>query len=273
MGSLQKLFGIIILIGILFCFFWLIFPIWTIILEYPYISVNFYEPINVISLNKHFTQVYNDEIYSNGKQIISDELDKINNISDPRNKLNEIFVWEMNDWHNPLWEPQSFYSHNGDDTFRILKGTDNRFKVIPNAELRLLIYQRNPNGTLYAEDPYTLAFTKVGSCRELSNLFSYMAIKSGIKSRTVQTVWDHQWSEVEIDGEKWYYDPWCAIEHGYYNSTDGNLTFNDKWFNKIEYFRDNCHDKAYLNSYNEFPWGWATVDYTIAYISHDLNRR
>jgi transglutaminase-like putative cysteine protease len=140
------------------------------------------------------------------------------------------------------------------------------------AESRLLIFQRNPNGTPYGEDPYTIAFTKVGSCRELSNMFSYMAKRSGIESRTVQTAWDHQWAEVKIDGEWLYYDPWCAVEHGYYNSTDGNLTFKNKWFNKIEYFRDNCHDKAYLNTYNEYPWVLASIDYSSAYFLHDLNK-
>ena len=80
-----------------------------------------------------------------------------------------------------------------------------------------------------------------------------MARQSGIESRTVQTV-GHQWVEVNVSGKWKYYDPWCAVEHDYYDSSDGNLTFKTKWYNDTRYFRQNCLDYAYLNFNNEiFP--------------------
>jgi len=256
---------LVILVG-LFGFFLSIFPIFIVYTAPPYVYLNINEPINVLVLNKNISDKYSTVIYPDGKKIISDELEKINHLSSDEAKLDEIFRWEMNDWHNPLWEPQNFYYYKGDDTFAFYKGSYDRFKVNPNAQSRFLILQRNPYFVPYGDDPYTIAFTKVGSCKELSNMYSYMAKRSGFESRTVQTDWDHQWAEVKINGEWWYYDPWCSKnKKEYYNSTDGNLTFKYIWFNKTQYFLGNCHEMAYFNKYNEFPWDYATIDYLMAY--------
>ena len=270
METRRVIIGFLAALIFLFGFFWCIFPILIVYTAPPYVYLNTNEPVNVLALNKNISEKYNTLIYPSGKKIISDELEKINQLPTDEAKLDEIFRWEMNDWHNPLWEPQNFYYYQGDDTFAFYNMSYDRFKVNPNAQNKFLILQRNPYFIPYGDDPYTIAFTKVGSCKELSNMFSYMAKKSGFESRTLFTLWDHQWAEVKINGEWYYYDPWCAVEHGYYNPNDGNLTFKDKWFNRPEYFRDNCHDKAYLNKYNEFPWDVATIDYTLAYGFHDL---
>ena len=70
-----------------------------------------------------------------------------------------------------------------------------------------------------------------------------------------------------------YYDPWCAREHDYYNPIDGNFTFRNKWFNKIEYFEENCRSYAYVNFYNDFiPNPIATQTYSFSYLSHNLKK-
>jgi len=269
-NSTKYLIGLfIILIIIILVYLWAIIPIFEFYYTGQGVTLNLQEPYDLANINKAINEKYPTEIYPQGKANIDYELNKVRQINDSNSKLNEIFRWEMNDWHNPLWEPSNFYGYNKDYTFTFYDRNLSRFKVQSLVETRLFL-QKNTNGTLFSEDPYTLAYTKVGSCRELSNLFTFMAEQSGIESRTVSTLWDHQWSEVKINGEWMYFDPWCAVEHGYYNSTDGNLTFENKWFNKIEYFRDNCHGLALINWYNEFPYHWATPVYDISYQEKDL---
>jgi hypothetical protein len=176
----------------------------------------------------------------------------VSKINDSDAKLDEIFRWEMSDWHNPNWEKGTFWSNFYSPVYSRYKNDTNKARVNLNFEYSFFRPQ-NKDGVLYADDPAWLAFNKVGACKELSNLFSFMAQESGFETRLIRTAWDHQWTEVKIDGEWRYYDPWCAVEHDYYNASDGNLTFKNKWFNKIEYFRDNCHGGAYLNWYGEEP--------------------
>lgn len=64
---------------------------------------------NIFRSNNLFTQKYVNEINSNGKVIISTELDKVAEVNTSDAKLNEIFIWEMTDWHNPNWEIGNFY--------------------------------------------------------------------------------------------------------------------------------------------------------------------
>lgn len=218
----------------------------------PYIHFNLRGPQILLYNNNFLRNEYNKTIFPLGYKAIEDELIVIKSVENPETKLDRIFLWEMNDWHNPQWETEIFYHPYGDTTFLTYDWNNSRFKVNPLVEHRLFL-QKNPNGTLYSSDPYTLAYTKVGSCRELSNLFSYMANRSGIPTRFVQTV-THQWLEVQINGEWFYYDPWCAVEKGYYNRSNPSLTFKSKWFNKPEYYRENCNCSSCLIFYPSYPF-------------------
>ena len=234
---------------------------------------------NLTEINLFLNDRYSTVIYPQGKKIISAELDKINLSTNPQSKLDEIFIWEMKDWQNPNWKN---YNVNLNDTgfscfdsacnYLIYNNDIKKLKASPFYD-GFLYPQKNANGTFYADDPFWLAYHKIGACRELSTLFSYMARQSGIESRTVQTLSNHQWTEVKINGEWKYYDPWCAIDRGYYNPKDGNLTFRDKWYNYPEYFRDNCHGTAYINFYNEIiPNPIATPVYSISYAIHEIKK-
>ncbi|MCX6681562.1 MAG: transglutaminase-like domain-containing protein [Methanoregula sp.] len=224
---------------------------------------------NINEPNNFFNQRYITEIFPKGKEIISTEIETIKQINDSDSKLDEIFKWEMRDWHNPLWESDNFNYFNGSLIYISYKNNVSRTRA--NPVFGYYLYRpQTPEGKYYGDDPYWIAYNKVGACQELSNLFAFMAQKSGIRSRTVQT-FGHQWAEVEINGEWKYYDPWCAVEHGYYNSTDGNLTSKDKWYNYPGYFRDNCHGLAYINFYNDIvPNPLATQVYSISYVIHDI---
>jgi len=238
----------------------------------PIISVNSNYEKNIFQPNAFFKEKYVSEIYPKGEEIILSELQKVKKIDDKELKLDEIFRWEMHDWHNPLWEPNNFHYFNQSINYISYNNESNKIRT--NNFFAFHHYrQQTPSGVYYGNDPYWIAYNKVGACQELSNLFAYMAAQSGIKSRTVQTIWDHQWVEVEINGEWKYYDPWCAVEHGYYNSSDENLTFKSKWYNYPENFRDNCHGMAYVNFYNDvIPNPVATQVYSYSYIWHDIKK-
>jgi hypothetical protein len=224
---------------------------------------------NITLLNDYMTDRYTTVIYPQGKERISAELDNVRQIPDPEAKLDEIFVWEMKDWVNPNDNLSAVICPNTACTYEFLENDHTRAKASPYYD-GILYPQKNPNGTLYADDPYWIAYNRVGECREYSALFAFMAQESGIESHLVRT-YSHQWVEVELANGSYYYDPWCADANGYYNATDGNMTFRDKWFNSIGTFEENCRPPdPYPISYTGFPYVWATPKYLAASGWHAL---
>ncbi len=235
----------------------------------PYITTISFQ--NLLRINQFFDDKYTVEIFPKGKQNIERELLKINQISDDNSKLDEIFRWQMDDWLNPDWDQDARWTTNEKIFYFNNQGLDSpNLKAMPKRDFEFTFYSpKNADDIFYGNDPYWLAYNKFGGCREISTLFAYMANNAGIESRTVQTgVW-HQWAEVKINGEWMYYDPWCARAHGYYNPNDGNLTYKSKWFNKIEFFEENCHSYAYINFYNDIiPNPVATQTYSYSALFH-----
>jgi hypothetical protein len=234
--------------------------------SYPFISIIPFNPNQLIATNQNISDRYVDEILPRSKNIVSSELDVIRKKEDINSKLDEIFRWETNDWHNPQWETIDFDFFNNSQNYISYKHDPNKLRAILQFE-NSFYRQQNPQGVFYSDDPYWLAYNKVGSCRELANLFSFMAQQSGIESRTVSSyLGDHRWAEVKINGEWMYYDPWCA-----YQRYKWNLSFKDKWFNKIENYRDNCHGFTVLNTYDGFiPNPEPSITYPFWYGIHDL---
>lgn len=235
------------------------------------IRFNPFDAINVVQMDKHIKERYSSEIYPNASIIISSELSAVEKISDPREKLNTIFRWEMSDWHNPEWEPDAFYYSSIYPIYLSYK--QNNSRLLPQRTYELSIFTpRNPSGQYYGDDPYWLAYNKVGACRELSFLFSYMAKESGLKPRLINTAW-HQWVEVDIDNDTYYYDPWCSGQYDFYNSTNGNFTFSYKWFNRTEYFEENCRPISIPCWYNDgIPNPTPSIPYALNYFRtyHEL---
>jgi hypothetical protein len=216
-----------------------------------------------ILLNDEVNAQYGETIYPQGKDRISAELAKVQNISDTKGKLDEIFTWEMTDWVEPDDNISAFACTDRTCSYTYLISNPSRMKASPYYD-NMLYPQMTPNGTYYADDPYWIAYNKIGECREYSELFAFMAQQSGIESHIVMTD-AHQWVELELPNGSYYYDPWCAHTRDYYNATDGNLTFENKWFNKIGVYEQNCHppDPSII-TYSEFPYIWATPKYWVA---------
>ena len=52
------------------------------------------------------------------------------------------------------------------------------------------------------------------------------------------------------------------------------MTFEDKWFNKIGEYEENCQPPdPYFITYREFPYVWATPKYWAAYQWQELGYR
>lgn len=216
-------------------------------------------------------QRYESVIYPAGKERIDAELKNVSSIQDPKARLDALFVWEMQDWINPDENLTAFSCLNPSCTYAALTSDPQRIKASPYYD-GVLYPQKNPAGVFYADDPYWIAYNRLGECREYSGLFAFMAQESGIPSRLVRTN-SHQWVEVELNGTPYYYDPWCADTRGYYNATDGNMTFEDKWFNTIGSYEENCNPPdPYLITYDNFPYLWATPEYLGAGASENMAR-
>lgn len=270
---LLKVIKKVIFLAVLLFLIWVFFltPSYILISDFPYLKLINFDKENVDKQVQFINTKYSTETFPIGNDLIIKELEIINQIEDPEKRLDEIFRWELHDWHNPNWERGSFFHENNSPLYISYQHNFSKMRAAPQYEVNLY-GQRNPEGIFYGNDPYWISYNKVGACRELSNLFAFMAKKSGIESRTVQTIADHQWVEVRVNAEWKYYDPWCAVEHDYYNVTDGNLTFKEKWYNYRSRFRDNCHGLAYFNSYNDvFPNPLASLDYSISYFIQDIN--
>ena len=225
-----------------------------------------------ILLNNFIDAQYVKTICPQGRERISVELEKVRQISSPKAKLNEIFAWEMKDWIVPNDNISAFACTNLACSYIYLISDPTRMKASPYYD-SILYPQKNPNGTFYADDPYWIAYNKVGACREFSELFAFMAQQSGIESHIVTTN-EHQWVEIELPNGSYYYDPWCADTYDYYYASDGNMTFQNKWFNKIGVYMDNCHPPdPYRITYREFPYFWATPKYWEAYNWHALGTK
>lgn len=213
---------------------------------------------NLTEIKDYLNERYINEVHPNGRHIISSEIEEVKKEKDPISKLDKIFTWEMKDWHNPdpifpVFKPvinESGFRCYPDNTCHYLIYNNDSTKLMAMPHYEGILYpQKNPNGTWYRDDPYWIAYNKIGSCREIANLFSFMANEGGIESRTVESKLDHRWVEVNISGEWMYDDPWCAIARHYYNPEDGNLTFRNKWFNKREYFTENCFYPPFIQRY------------------------
>lgn len=251
---------------LLIVYFSILYPVISLDTKPPFIVFTLFNSKQIIATNHDIDERYTKEILPQGKEIISKELEKIRQEQDDYKKLDEIFRWETSDWHNPQWEVSNFDLYNNSQNYISYNHDPHKLRAILAYEYSFF-RQQNPDGVYLADDPYWLAYNKVGCCREIANLFSFMAQQSGIESRTVSSVFgQHRWAEVKINGEWMYYDPWCAYDRYRWNSS-----FKEKWFNKIENYRDNCHGFTVLNFYDSaIPNPEPTISYPFWYGVHDL---
>jgi len=203
---------------------WLLYPSW------PLTLIHLDEEIKI---DKEISSQYFSQIKPDGDRIIQVVVNNISNLNNTHEKLNAILEWELKDWVNPLWGYSSVTCYGPACRYVYFNNDKTKMRANINFPPRF--------GTIYfPNDPAWIAYHKVGACQEISVLFSNISNRIGYKTQTVAWL-THQWSEVNIDGEWWYYDPVCSYEKYHLN-----MTYYNRWFNKTKYFRENCYSEALI---------------------------
>ena len=236
------------IVKILFCFFLIFLGLYLLITECsPYKIIRTYPDSSChieSEINKSTSYNYSVVIFPKGKEIFDLQINRIRGIDDDELKIDAMLKWiftENNTWINPQYvggfpcsnqKPICSYSmYNNDIT---------RLRANPGAE-NFVSPLKNPSGISYYTDPYWITYHKVGACTELAYIFSNMSNQVGIESHVVETNYiidGHRWTEVKVNGDWMYVDPWCAVQ--YNSSHTFSLADKWRWFNKTGFFRNNC---------------------------------
>jgi hypothetical protein len=170
------------------------------------------------------------KIKPHGEAKIEKIVDEVSQLNNTYEKLEKIARWEVKDF---------LYVYK--------VSPDYALDILPNLTSKLLFnksywrhgvyisdtgptYRIRAVNSLFSNDPYWIAYYKVGGCGELAHLFVEVCKRAGIEARVVGTKGeDHFWVEVKIDGEWKHVDPTV-----YYWSIRGNENqkryYSGKWF-------------------------------------------
>jgi hypothetical protein len=227
--------------SLLFRVGWAIFFIFFILLL---ISITI-QIVDMMTWTNFFKKPYSTEIKPKGEAEINKILYNVSNISDTRQKFNEIAKWELEGFESYHWAKTSYCMYPTQLSKVVYEVTCPLlplfnccfFQATKTGKIRVLNTFWPINLTPYSDNPYWIAYYKTGACEELAVLFNFVANKSGNETRTVNSL-SHAWVEVKIDNEWWYFDPLCYKVR--YNQDELNET---KWFNQTRFFKQNCYDE------------------------------
>ncbi len=174
-------------------------------------------------LDNYFSIQYKEVYYPKGEENINLIINETRNITDPIDKLTAIADWEIDGFVNSLQYQKWNTSYN--QTRKL--GSN----YLYDDEGRI----RAESGP-YQNDPYWIAYHKMGACGELGTLFAYVANQSGFETRSVFTKYadlsnNHAWVEVKVNDEWMYFDPTVYWDN--YNNK-WNQTFTDKWYGSLD---------------------------------------
>lgn len=174
-------------------------------------------------IDNHFSTQYQEVYYPKGEENINLIINETRNITDPIDKLTAIADWEIDGFINFLQYLKWNTSYN--HTRRL--GSN----YVYDDEGRI----RAASGP-YQNDPYWIAYHKIGACGELGTLFAYVANQSGFETRLVSATYadlpnNHAWVEVKVNDEWMYFDPTVYWDN--YNNK-WNQTFTDKWYGSLD---------------------------------------
>ncbi|WP_167815803.1 transglutaminase-like domain-containing protein [Methanocorpusculum sp. GPch4] len=174
-------------------------------------------------IDNHFSTQYQEVYYPKGEENINLIINETRNITDPIDKLTAIADWEIDGFINFLQYQKWNTSYN--HTRRL--GSN----YVYDDEGRI----RAASGP-YQNDPYWIAYHKIGACGELGTLFAYVANQSGFETRLVSATYadlpnNHAWVEVKVNDEWMYFDPTVYWDN--YNNK-WNQTFTDKWYGSLD---------------------------------------
>lgn len=185
-------------------------------------------PQDAIDYDEGFTPIYTHIIKPKGAEKITSICCTIGELNDTEEKLNSIADMIVDD----------FQYHNnenvncGDRLCRYWIYENDNIRAYGN-EQKFLFWELHWNSP-YRDDPYWIAYYKVGACEELAVLFEEVASRMGFTTRRVGHPNIHQWVEIKLNNTWWYFDP------TYYYHNHGNQNLSFKWFNQTANYRINC---------------------------------
>ncbi|RLI73681.1 hypothetical protein DRP04_15510 [Archaeoglobales archaeon] len=178
-----------------------------------------------------------------GNKKIDEILAQVDAINDTYKKLERIAKLEVKDF-------KDIYKHPPDSALDLITyvlsmvcGSNYcRYPIYFDSGIRV----RAADSPL-SNDPYWIAFFKVGGCSELASLFNEIAKRAGLEVRVVETRGeDHAWVEVKINGKWVHVDPTLYYINYHFGS-------NIKWFDnpgfyELKWFRIS---KVFVKNTNE----------------------
>lgn len=173
-------------------------------------------------LDQYFTTQYENIYYPIGKERIEAVVNETEAISNPIERLTVIADWEIDGFVNCLQYSKWNESYGGTKPLGCHYIYDDEGRV------------RAKKGE-YTDNPYWIAYHKMGACGELGALFAETAKQAGFEVRNVATIYakdgNHAWVEVKVNGEWMYFDP--TIYWDNHNNKGGNIRY-DKWYGTLE---------------------------------------
>ena len=174
-------------------------------------------------LDQYFTTQYENIYYPLGKERIESVVNETQNITDPIEKLTAIADREINGFVNFLQYNRWNESYGG------TKPLGSHYIYDEGGRVRA-------EGGKYANNPYWIAYHKIGACGELGTLFTETARQAEFEARKVVTKYvddrnNHAWVEVKVNGEWMYFDP--TIYWDNHNNKDGKI-LDYKWYGTLD---------------------------------------
>lgn len=207
-----------------------------VIIVFLYIILLFFITISQSAeqIDSYFSIQYENEIYPIGVREICSIVNKTEAIDNDTEKLEAIAEWVSANFTYILFEKEYF---NPNYTKEYLDHPINRYlydsygKIRPEVHSPISQVFRIPNE--YANNPYWIAYYKMGGCGELAVLFEDVANKSGYNTRAIRatlTKNNHAWVEVEVHDKWYFFDP---TNYYVYHLMDVKR-YNNTWFGKPE---------------------------------------
>jgi hypothetical protein len=174
--------------------------------------------------DSNYSKQYEAIIKPEGAKRLNSILNTVDKIDDPREKLNTIAEWEIQNFTSYYWgaefpEPDNLH----------------RYYIYSNGKTRAYTNNLGMNSP-YKDDPYWMAYEKAGECEEKAALFKTVADRAGFTTQGVGYPGLHAWVEIKntSTGEWLYFDPDC------YHQYLGDPLNSTLWYNQTKYYRINC---------------------------------
>lgn len=170
----------------------------------------------ILGLLVHGSALVHRAAIIDGEKEISQIVEQTKNITDPKEKIEQILVFLVDDYYQ---------------TYSQFKLKLWIYEIYPDISFEgIRFYLRSDR---FCNDPYWIAHYNAGACHELAILFNETVTRAGFNSRIVYTnAEDHVWNEVFLDEQWVHVDP--TLYYHYYRN---GWNFSNSWFDTPEIYQ------------------------------------